>query len=164
MKNENLEYRMYSLVAYQLCGTIHAGIQALHAVVEYGRGVHGIKEEEEIYNKWADEDKTMIILNGGTTNNNPNRLGTLNQYLTLMEENGVLVKTFTEPDLGDQLTAIAFLVDERVWSKTLYPDYISQNLPIIRVDDKIQYGKWVENIGGAKNEFLRDFLSKLRLA
>ncbi len=30
--------------------------------------------------------------------------------------------TFHEPDLGDQLTAVVFLVDERVWNLDKWPD------------------------------------------
>ena len=55
-KTDNfLEYRMYGLVNYQLCGTIHAGIQFGHAVVDYGRSVRGVKELETIYNKSPEE-------------------------------------------------------------------------------------------------------------
>jgi hypothetical protein len=171
-----LEYRMYGLVAYQLCGTIHAGIQFGHAVVEYGRSVNGITPSEHIYNKWADKDKTFIILNGGTTNNNPERLGSLNQHKDNLAEAGVLFETFSEPDLGDQLTAIVFLVDERVYNRTLYPDFISESIPwgkkkpsekqisLLEEKNLNNYKHWEEKIGGPKNAFLRDYLRNLRLA
>ena len=171
-----LEYRMYGLVAYQLSGTIHAGIQFGHAVVDYGRTVEGINPHNAIYKKWADKDKTFIILNGGTTNNNPERLGTLNTHMNTMHEVGVYLQGFHEPDLGDQLTAFVFLVDERVFNRTLYPDFVPETIPYSRhkpsekalsqLDEKnaSNYKHWEEKIGGPVNAFLRDYLRPLRLA
>lgn len=172
-----LEYRMYGLVAYQLSGTIHAGIQFGHAVVDYGRTVEALPPHEKIYKKWADKDKTFIILNGGTTNNNPERLGSLNQHMNTLRDNGLLLQEFHEPDLGDQLTAFVFLVDERVFNKTLYPDFIGTPYPWPsnkkpsesqyskwEGENKRNYDAWVERIGGEKNAFLREYLRNLRLA
>lgn len=171
-----LEYRMYGLVNYQLSGTIHAGIQFGHAVVDYGQSIKGMGKVEDVYNKWANEDKTFIILNGGTTNINPNKLGGLNQHLITLKNNGVLCKDFYEPDLGDQLTAICFLVDERVWNKELYEDFEPEVLPwskqkqsekkILDLEkrNKINYQHWITKIGGETNAFLRSYLRPLRLA
>jgi hypothetical protein len=173
---QKLELRMYGLVAYQLSGTIHAGIQFGHAVVDYGRNIRDVNTLEKIYNNWADKDKTFIILNGGTTNNNPDRLGTLNKHLNLLNDAGIIVQSFCEPDLGDQLTAIVFLVDERVFNKTLYPDFTTETLPWSRnkpsekqiseleARNVENYKHWVEKIGGEKNAFLREYLKPLRLA
>lgn len=170
-----LEYRMYGLVPYNL-SPIQQGIQFGHAVVDYGRTVRDIKPYEAWYNKWADKDKTFIILNGGTTNNNPERLGTLNQHMNTMREAGVFLKEFNEPDLGDQLTAFVFLVDERVFNRTLYPDFVPETLPwsrkkpsekaLSQLEEKNNknYKSWEEKIGGPVNAFLRDYLRPLRLA
>ena len=169
-----LEYRMYGLVPYNM-SPIQQGIQFGHAVVDYGRTCDGLSPHQTIYNKWADKDKTFIILNGGTTNNNPERLGTLNQHLNTMREAGVLLQEFYEPDLGDQLTAFVFLVDERVFNKTLYPDFSAETLPwskrkpseaaISQLDDrnKKNYKLWEEKIGKT-NVFLRDYLRNFKLA
>jgi len=170
-----LEYRMYGLVPYNL-SPIQQGIQFGHAVVDYGRTVEGLKPHEAIYKKYADEDKTFIILNGGTTNNNPERLGTLNRHMEAMRENGVLLQEFYEPDLGDQLTAFVFLVDERVFNRTLYPDFVPETLPwsrrkpsekaLSQLEEKNakNYKQWEEKIGGPVNSFLREYLRPLRLA
>lgn len=170
-----LEYRMYGLVNYQLAGTVHSGIQFGHAVVEYGQLVKDLPPYEKIYNKWAQKDKTFIILNGGTTNNNPNSLGTLNNHMLTLEANDVKFAEFYEPDLGDQLTAVVFLVDERVFNRELYPEFQEEKLPYgVRKPSKkaeielgerneANYQKWVEKCGGAKNVFLREFLKPLRL-
>lgn len=170
-----LEYRMYGIVPYNL-SPIQQGIQFGHAVVEYGQTVKGLPNLEKIYDKWAKQDKTFIILNGGTTNNTPDKLGTLNQHLRTLTDNGVGTSVFHEPDLGDQLTAVVFLVDERVFNRTLYPDFQEEKLPYgvrkpskkaeteLEERNEANYQKWVEKIGGPKNAFLREFLKPLRLA
>jgi hypothetical protein len=66
---EKLELRMYGLVIYQL-SPIQAGIQFQHSVTRYSR-VH----DSEMYRDWADNWQTSIVLNGGTTNISPNKLG-----------------------------------------------------------------------------------------
>ena len=170
-----LEYRMYGLVPYNL-SPIQQGIQFGHAVVEYQQNVRNLPPHEVIYNKWAQKDKTFIILNGGTTNKTPDKFGTLNQSVATLYFNGVLTSEFYEPDLGDQLTAVVFLVDERVFNRELYPDFQEEKLPYgtrkpskkAQIDleerNEANYQKWVEKIGGPKNAFLREFLKPLRLA
>lgn len=170
-----LEYRMYGLVPYNL-SPIQQGIQFGHAVVEYQQNIKGLSNLEKIYDKWAKQDKTFIILNGGTTNNTLDKLGTLNQHLRTLTDNGVATSVFHEPDLGDQLTAIVFLVDERLFNRTLYPDFQEEKLPygVRKPSKKVEteleerneanYEKWVDKIGGPTNAFLREFLKPLRLA
>jgi hypothetical protein len=86
---EELELRMYGLVNYQLSG-IQQGIQFGHAVVEYGLN-HFV---EKNYQDWANNHKTFIILNGGTTNNSideetGNPKGTLNQHAVSLRDMGI---------------------------------------------------------------------------
>ena len=161
-QKEPLEYRMYGLVNYQFSASIHAGIQFGHAVVDYG-----LKHfTDEDYQEWANYYKTMIILNGGTTNNNQYALGTLNIHYQTLLDNGIKCMPFHEPDLGDQLTAVCFLVDERVFNKTKYPDYIaltSEDEQELK-DNDYKRIDWEESIGGEQNVFLRDFLKNFRLA
>jgi hypothetical protein len=111
-------YRMYGLVPYNI-SPIQQAIQYGHAVVEYANDHFN----EEDYQKWARKDKTFIILNGGTTNINTERLGSLNAHMETMYAHGLKFAMFYEPDLGDQLTAIVFLVDDRVWDRENWPDY-----------------------------------------
>jgi len=178
---ENLELRMYGLVNYQLTG-IQMGIQFSHAVVEYGQLVK-VKggDELEKYNEWANNHKTIILLNGGTTNNNLNRLGTLNQYIQVLTDKKILCSKFEEIDLGDQLTAIAFIVDERVFNKEKYPDFDFTNKnqitpgygmwsedplnpQFMNDNEKLRWDFWVEFIGGETNLWLRSWLKNFRLA
>jgi len=180
---EKLEYRMYGLVPYNI-SPIQQGIQYGHAVVEYGLE----NFQTQSYLDWAKYHKTFIILNGGTTNKRASIVtgeyeGTLNNHLVSLKNAGVRVATFEEPDLGDQLTAIVFLVDERVFDTKKYPDfldYVKQFPEIIATfEDKSLhqiarhleerraevYISWVEEVlGGEINEFLRKFLKGFRLA
>lgn len=170
---KNLELRMYGLVPYNM-SPIQQGIQFGHAVVDYAQAIKGFGKLEDHYNDWANNWKTFIILNGGTTNTNPERLGTLNQHFKTLTDSGVMCQPFYEPDLGDQLTAVVFIVDERVFNKELYPDFESEIKPDKFVPwhdynslierDNIKRESWVESIGGEKNVFLRDFLKNFRLA
>ena len=72
------------------------------------------------------------------------------------------------PDLGDQLTAVVFLVDERVFNRELYPDFQEEKLPygVRKPSKKVEteleerneanYQKWLEKVGGPTNAFLRE--------
>ena len=183
---KNLELRMYGMVNYQLTG-IQMGIQFLHAVSDYGQLVKKLKGEElKKYDDWADNWKTVILLNGGTTNNrivDEFYVGTINRYKEELDKNGIINVSFSEPDLGDQMTSIAFIVDERVFNKKKYPDFedwvidkygdriksdvyetSSSIAEKIKSSDKKIYKKWIKLVGGSENVFLRDFLKNLRLA
>lgn len=114
MKKKALTQRMYGLVMYQLGATIHAGIQYGHAKDEYSIPYDRTKE----YRQWLLHDKTYVILNGGTTNDID---GTLQANIKELERFKVKHATFREPDMNNTLTAVAFLVDERVWDWKKYP-------------------------------------------
>ena len=102
---------MYGLVPYNL-SPIQQGIQAGHSFIEYGLNHFNEKE----YQDWAKNYKTFIILNGGTTNLNYDRPGSLNKHANYLESIGVKIARFHEPDLGDQLTAICFILNEKVFN------------------------------------------------
>jgi hypothetical protein len=176
----NLELRMYGLVNYQLTG-IQKGIQFGHAVVEYANKYFNTN----LYQDWAKNWKTFIILNGGTTNKRINNtgmpFGTLNNHLIDLSYNDIDVAFFEESDLGDQLTAIVFIVDERVFNKNKYPDFKKYAQLNFEFDQeeyfdyydwlssdneyKISVAKqWKDLLGGDKNVFLRNFVFKFNLA
>lgn len=195
--NNNLELRMYGLVPYNI-SPIQQAIQFGHAVVEYGQMVKQPQSLTKMaidasftYDSWADKWKTFIILNGGTTNDRNTEeglpFGTLNNHAITLSENKIDFATFYEPDLGDQLTAVVFIVDERVFNKKKYPefeDWILENYgDLVRTDyytssymlaqqiknsdnkaDKKVYEEWVKIVGGEKNVFLRNFLKNFKLA
>jgi hypothetical protein len=178
MENK-LELRMYGFVNYQLTG-IQKGIQFAHAIVEYG-----LYNNNSQYLDWAKNHKTVIVLNGGTTNNNPDRPGTINQIIDKLQDINIDFSKFSEPDLGDQITAVAFILDERVFNRKKYPEfhdflkinymsYIGDDLTIEEVAYKISqskfqqdikiYKQWVDLIGGQKNVQLREFIKDFSLA
>jgi hypothetical protein len=164
---KKLTYRMYGLVAYQL-SEIQKGIQFGHAVVEYGLEFGNSPE----YQKWAKEDKTFIILNGGTTNTrydeNDDHIGSLNNHRQLLSDEEVQFRSFFEPDLGDQLTAVVFLVDDRVFDKKIWPDY-NGTFYVDGTPEVTEYWNWIMKFSDSEQEarrivFLREFLKNFRLA
>ena len=159
---KRLEQRMYGLVPYNI-SPIQQGIQFGHAVVEYGltqQQQDPTDTELSPYNQWAHNDKTFIILNGGTTNNNSEHWGTLNQAVLELGRLRVQKATFNEPDLGDQLTAVVFLVDERVWDKEKYPEYNPHHTDMEPWDYyDLLFGEDAKQVLD-----MRDFLSQYKLA
>jgi hypothetical protein len=178
--NERLELRMYGLVPYNI-SPIQQAIQYGHALQEYNNEIMEMMEESyregfnaeakrEIYKfeQWRLEDKTFIILNGGTTNKDIEKLGTLNDHRLILREHGIKIADFYEPDLGDQLTAVVFLVDERVFNKKRFPDYNG----LFHGDgtpNAHDYTEWKKQFGTYEPDiekiiFLREFLSNFKLA
>ena len=193
---DKLELRMYGIVPYN-SSAIQQAIQFGHATVEYGQMVKREKTDDVLYNDWADNWKTFIILNGGTSNHSINRYhegeftGTMERHLEKLNEIGIVNATFNEPDLNDMLSAVVFIVDERVFNKKKYQDlgdwiwmnksdYLTDRMMTPQKIDKMYrngyfqtdankdereiYTEWVNSIGGEKNVRLRDFLSGLKLA
>lgn len=140
---EKLELRMYGLVPYNI-SEIQKGIQFGHAVVEYGQMIktknkmpeniqddyYQISQLLRKYDDWANNWKTFIILNGGTSNHSQNRyqfedefVGTMESNLLSLKDTGITTAEFYEPDLNDMLSSIVFIVDERVFNKKDYPDF-----------------------------------------
>ena len=185
MDSKDLEWRMYGLVPYNL-SPIQQGIQFGHAVQEFNNyafkhlqsSLYPTVEEMNLANafhKWRTVDKTFIILNGGTTNdvklNDGVPHGTLNQSIDELMFNKVTYVTFRERDLQNAVTAVVFLVDERVWNKKKYPprninpqppsDGISSAAVYMQPETEEAYTK---RLGGEQNVWLRQFLSKFELA
>ena len=177
--NKFLERRMYGLVPYNI-SKIQQGIQFDHAKDNYYNNYFDDLETSVFRVEW----KTSIILNGGTSNEGKIvrhgfketlYKGTMQQHLEDLLANDIKVGGFYEPDLNSMLSAIVFLVDERVFDKDLYPDFVQNSIPNdVILTEKIvddwdknntkQYNNWLEKIGGPHNEFLRTFLANKRLA
>lgn len=130
MENKK-ELRMYGLVPYNI-SPIQQAIQFGHAVVEYGQLIRKSNKTTYLnkYNDWADNWKTFMILNGGTSNHSVNRyqpndefIGSMESHLLTLKDMGIPVGEFYEPDLNDMLSAIVFIVDEEVFNKEDYPDF-----------------------------------------
>lgn len=195
MENSVLRQRMYVFVERHLDG-INKGIQAAHAVAELISGILTFDNVPNIcreqFHQWQNMDKTMILLNGGVSRGGSKYLATgiiegdlanigdMEQIAYNLKQHNMKFSTFCEPDLNDALTAIALLVDERVWDREKYPDFIQDRADAyyISVDwenaktelierplfENEKYKTWVESIGGFDNVWLREFLSSKRLA
>lgn len=96
--------RMYFLVMYNLSG-IQKGIQAGHAALEYAYEYAGTNDYQDFITK----NKTWIILDGGGSIEMENHRKTLYGA-------GIKNTIFREPDLNNAISAIAFLVPERVYN------------------------------------------------
>jgi hypothetical protein len=158
-----MKYRLYIFVPYNI-SPIQQGIQAGHAALEYGV-IYGKTKEAKSF---IENDKTWVILNGGTTRDSSFYVqgGTLNEIEIQLREYLVNYASFREPDLNNALTAVCFLADERVWDLENYPDYENwwctaddTNLNTIPSQEK-----WVLFVGGEKNAFLRELLRDKHLA
>jgi len=116
-----LALRAYFFVPYNI-SEMQCGIQGIHTAFRYGRKF----AEDETLKNFVDNHETVIMLNGGTTNDERDFegfvAGTLNQIGDQLSEKNIPFTYFIEPDLNHALTALCFLADERVFNKKDYPD------------------------------------------
>jgi hypothetical protein len=127
-------YRLYGFAPYQLTG-IQAGIQFGHAAVElmlkyrYDNIIDMQTKLRNAVSTWATQDKTFIILNGGSLT----YLQTL--YNEFEDEFGGFsgrypYACFNEPDLGGMISSFVFLVPESDWGfyeSDKWEDYVNQD-------------------------------------
>ena len=133
------------------------------------------------FNEWRNRDKTFIILNGGTSNERISspHYGSLNQHRDWLNEFGVRYATFNEPDLNDALSAVVFLVDEKIFDAKKYPAFYKWLEDSIGKDEiykktfgnskplsehfPLYYDIWQSDIGERVIEF-RTWLKQFRFA
>ena len=158
---EAYEQRMYSLVLRQL-NPIQKGVQTTHGVVEYANK-YAFDEE---YKQWAETDKTLIVLDGGTYQE-------MVRIYDTLKELEMKFADFQEPDLNYLTTSITFLADERVWNREQYPSWeslpqcpcsIDGNMQAPDPNDYMSYNEWVEMMGGAANVELRKLIFSKKLS
>lgn len=162
MEEMDLEQRMYAIVLYNL-SPIQQGIQAQHAITEYAQSFFNTIQ----YQRWAQVDKTTVILNGSSSIN-------LRKSLDYLIDNQIVdLAFFKEPDLFNGITAFAFLADERIWNREKYPDRLEQlegtdigggAMIVPAIHRTFDINAFKEQIGGEKNFMLKEFLSKFRKA
>ncbi len=161
---EELQLRMYALVHRSL-SSIQKGIQAQHAITKFQREWPQ-EEPKKRYEKWADVDQTTIILDGGS------HIELLDSYVKITNKFEHCATLFKEPDLNNCVTAVAFLLDERIFDEKKYPDSLPPiasskygDLEIVsaiyRPFDMVAF---LMSIGGEKNYELRKFVKSFRLA
>lgn len=142
------KYRMYSLVLRQL-NPIQKGVQSAHSIVEYIHKFHKLTE----YIQWVNVDKTIIILDGGTYQE-------MKECRDTLAELGVPYAAFYEQDLGNLITSISFLVEDKVWDSKTYPSYEEELEENSSENDPV----WLIMMGGKRNLTFRKFLSSKRLS
>jgi hypothetical protein len=159
-EEKELEYRMYILSLRQL-SPINKGCQGVHSSLEYADKYHNDPE----YRKYIEIDKTLIMLDGGT----------YPELLSIVEELnsvGVNFTYFKEPDLGDLITSICFIADERVWDKKYFQSYQEfygyfmefYNTDLQLSEKSPTYEEWLQHIGGEQNAKLIEILAGKRLS
>lgn len=135
------ELRMFCLVPYNL-SEIQKGIQAAHAIAEYSL----IPESSFVdwpnfsYRDWATYNKTIIILNGGTSNKGDGKhsQGSMEFHRNFLESFHVPHACFYEPDLNLMLSGIAFVL----------PSFIFKTYERIKNPDMSKWkelGSWVNS-------------------
>lgn len=175
------ELRMYGFVSYNI-SPIQQAIQFGHAVVEYQLEHDCVEENMKLYNDWAKNWKTFIILNGGTTSEETFEQSLEDDFdeldlagLQYCERMLIKLKiksaTFREPDLNNATTAVVFILDEEVFNYKKYPkyedwvvkdgnisNYVMSNIDVyyIEVFGSVENGEYIDNV--------REFISKYRFA
>lgn len=119
-ENEWNTHRLYSVTNMYTSG-IHAGIQTAHSLHEmyskytdYDR-LDGLTQiSQEFIEDWANDDKTIIVLNGGYQSN-LQKIAIL--FEKVEEEYGFPCSEFSESQdaLNEALTAIAIILPQQIW-------------------------------------------------
>lgn len=164
MKDNRYEWRMYSLVMYNI-SSMQKGVQTVHSCLDYANTY----KDSESLKQYIQEDKTLIILDGGTSSD-------LTGLLYMLGENKIEFGRFIEPDLNYSVTSVCFLADEKVWDRKNYPDYedwlgicgksviFLMSNPSQPLVESESYQEWLQFIGGEKNLFLRELIKNKRLS
>lgn len=164
-----LKQRLYSLVLYSLSG-IQKGIQMKHSSDEYAIQYWDNAE----FQQWILLDKTVVLLDGGSTNDTGFDVHSGNEYVATMQlnietlkKNKIPFASFKEPDLGNSTTSVSFLVDERVWDWKNYPDLskemVLENGAARKINSDELYQRYF-SIYGPEIAFLKTWLPNFRLA
>ena len=169
--------RMYSLNMYNI-SPIQCGIQSAHSNMEYASEYWDNKDFQE----WMKYHKTVILLNGGTSNAGdksvyglPVAKGSMEKHLETLLDNGILAVPFYEPDMNNCLTSISFIVPDSVYKTSDYKyaafaDMEKNNDFSVYLRKK-ESGKlsenflrWLDKVGGERNLWLRLYLRNFRLS
>lgn len=150
-------FRMYFLILRHLSG-VNKAVQSSHSSFEYS--LKYINNEDFI--KYAANDKTIIMLDGGTHQD-------MVESQKILEENGINHAYFLEPDINNSMTSICFLVEDSIYDREkfktyedFYDEYL-ENYGYIREDINL-YDKWIESIGGKQNEFIHNLIKNKKLS
>ena len=154
-----MEYRMYCLAERHL-SPVQKAIQSAHAIVDFIGYTTPADEHAMAIAQWMDKDKTIIILDGGNSDD-------METDLAILKDHNISFAEFHEPDMGGFRTAICFLANDGVWDYERfgrsYEDYqhmCEHNCEL----PKWNYDEWLNSIGGTQNEILKELVATKRLA
>lgn len=110
--------RLYCFTNMYL-SSIQNGIQPLHATVELFLKYSPISIESKLLYDWANFHKTVIVLNGGPTENFPN-------IDEVISSTPYPYASFYEPGLGGALTCICVVVPTKIYEPKLADENLSE--------------------------------------
>ena len=151
METAEKHYRMYCLAERHL-SSIQKAIQSAHAVVEYSLKYGDTFE----YKKWAEVDKTLIVLDGGCVPD-------LSEHAEILTQFNYPFAVFKEPDLDDILTCVCFIADDRIYDYKNWGTSFDNFVELVRPAE-VNYNDWLDAIGGPKAEAVKMLISNLRIA
>jgi hypothetical protein len=151
---------MYGIVANNINST-QKGVNFSKCAIKYCLEHGG----SDFFINWSERDIGTILLDGGTTNFrrfDGKYIGSINRHLEEINRIGIKNSTYCDKNLGDQLTAIVFLVDERVWNFKKYPDYEGPWSDDGKTPFDIPYKHWLSKFGEDSDKVfsMRNFLKK----
>ena len=190
MKKEERELRMYFLVMYNI-SPIQQGIQSLHGSKAYVKKYKGNKKIIKLHDEWDQNFETVVILNGGTSNNgfvidtpfschfDETKLGTMELHEKFLVENNIPYASFHEPDLNNALSSLCFICDEKVFDWETYPSFIKWVSGWYKLSPEekemkppyseseyltLEYPMWINFVGGEQNAKLKELIYGKKLA
>ena len=152
-------YKMYGIVCNNI-SSLQKGIQFGKSIVEYATKY----VSNDQYKKWASGDKQVMLYDGGSTNSrrfDGKYIGSMNRYLDELDKHKIEFVSFYQKDLGDQLTCICLLLDERIWDTEKFNDYDGPFIDKHGKDpSQIPYNYWRSKFGNNEEEINKIFLLK----
>ena len=103
------QLKMFALTLRHLNGR-DQGIQGGHAIIRYGRE----HKNKKLYGEQADYPQSIILLEAPTEE-------AIFEAENQLRAIGVDTTLFSEPDLGDLTTGLAFIADAEMWDSTNFP-------------------------------------------
>jgi hypothetical protein len=137
MKHMTEELRCYTFTLYQL-SSIQQGIQAGHAAVELGMKAYKRQMSDldgshwAMYHEWANDWKTMVLLNGGG-------IAELVELLWLLKRGPFPYSAFHESvdSLDGILTSVAIILPARIFKTA---EAARKKIPL--EPEEVPFGEW----------------------
>lgn len=152
-----MKTRMYCVVNQYIAG-IHAGIQSAHAIAEVFRDYTPARTKAgKFLLEWADEDKTIIVLNGGYQSN----LQALCEKLIPVSATYPWASFREEKDaLNEAMTAVAVVLPEYMYN----PQYMEVTDLVYRPGPQIanQYRDELGNVIHNYTQTEKDLITTIK--